>query len=237
MGEINLEAHEVRAIQSIDVEQLRVLVTRALEQGTASGLYGLQLDGCGEFVGQRLRRFETALAEYGKAKSAAKRERTSSDARRAGQDLLSAVADMKRRQRNDERRDQLFRVEDHILPPHRYSPKLSVTVHYQWRLTIDDQWTRGRIVFTHDVDMRPDYERLYHLGGVGILPKRKPSAARQEAERQDKLARDWEHLMRGALYSVRDYLEKNPDGSTIPDSHHSSGTINNYTTDFWRNLG
>jgi hypothetical protein len=40
--------------------------------------------------------------------------------------------------------------------------------------------------------------------------------------------------MRGALYSVRDYLEKNPDGSTIPASHHSSGTLNNYSTQFWR---
>jgi hypothetical protein len=234
MGEINLEAHEVRAIQSVDTAELHRLVQDAVQTETASGLHELRLWDCGEYVGERLRRFEAALAEHAKAKSAAKRERTGSDAHRAGGALVSAVYSMKDRQEKDEKRDQLFRVDDHIRPPYRFSPKLSVTVSFQWRLSVDDDWIYGRIVFTHDVDVSPNYERLHYLGQMGRLPKRKPSVAKQDADQQTELSRSWEYFMRGALYSVRDYLEKNPDGSTIPASHHSSGTLNNYSTQFWR---
>jgi hypothetical protein len=167
MGEINLEAHEVRAIQSVDMAKLRRLVQDAIGSETASGLHDLRLWDCGEFVGERLRRFQVALAEHAKAKSAAKRERTGSDAHRAGSALVSAVDSMKDRQEKDEKRDQLFRVDDHIRPPYRFSPRLSVTVSFQWRLSVDDGWTYGRIVFTHDVDTSPNYERLHHLSQMG----------------------------------------------------------------------
>src|SRR3546814_11444625 len=81
------------------------------------------------------------------------------------------------------------------MPPHRFSKHLSVRVSYRWRRTVDDEWAFGTITFVHDVDLRPDY--------ATPIPTRKPSAAKQEQDLQDRLYHTWEHLLHGALYSVR----------------------------------
>ncbi|MES6350847.1 hypothetical protein U6U03_12115, partial [Cutibacterium acnes] len=115
--------------------------------------------------------------------------------------------------------------------PYRFSKELSVRVGYRWRRTVEDEWTFASITFTHVHDPRPDYTLP--------IPKRKPSAAKQEQERQNSLYQTWEHLMRGALYSVRDYFRDGGDGDKIPDTFqatvdsHSRG-LNNYSTQFWR---
>lgn len=48
-------------------------------------------------------------------------------------------------------------------------------------------------------------------------PKRKPSAAKLEHERQDTLYRHWEHLRSLAISAVREFLQKGGDAATIPD--------------------
>lgn len=68
---------------------------------------------------------------------------------------------------------------------------------------------------------------------------RKPSAAKQEQELQNRLYQTWEHLMRGALYSVRDYFRDGGDGAKIPETFQVtvdsySRDLNNYSTQFWR---
>jgi hypothetical protein len=138
---------------------------------------------------------------------------------------------MKQRLETEQKEAQLFIVDDQIMPPHRFSKHLSVRVSYRWRRTVDDEWTFGSITFVHDVDLRPDY--------ATPIPKRKPSAAKREQDQQDRLYQTWEHLMRGALYSVRDYFREGGDGDKIPDTFqatvdsHSRG-LNNYSTQFWR---
>jgi hypothetical protein len=165
------------------------------------------------------------------AKAARKREETGRDLRSAASDLAHAVDSMKRRLQTEREDAELFVIDDLIAPPYRFSKALSVTVNYRWRRSADDVWTYSRITFTHEVDTRPDYTRP--------APKRKPSAAKQEQELQSQLYRTWEDLMRGALYSVRDYFRNGGDGEAIPDTfkarvdHHSRG-LNNFSTQFWR---
>lgn len=84
------------------------------------------------------------------------------------------------------------------MPPHRFSERLTLRVSYRWRRAIEDDWTYGNITLSHDVDSRPDYTMP--------IPNRKPGAAKQEQDRQDKLYYEWEHLMRLALHSVREYF-------------------------------
>ena len=138
---------------------------------------------------------------------------------------------MKQRLEIEQKDAQLFIVDDQIMPPHRFSKHLSVRVSYRWRGTVDDEWKFGHITFVHDVDLRPDY--------TTPAPKRKPSAAKREQDLQNTLYQTWEHLMRGALYSVRDYFRDGGDGDKIPDTFQAtvdshSRELNNYSTQFWR---
>jgi hypothetical protein len=116
------------------------------------------------------------------------------------------------------------------MQPHHFGESMNVRVSYRWRRTVDDEWTFGSITFVHKVDLRPDYTMP--------APKRKPSAVKQEQDLQNRLYQAWEHLMRGALHSVRDYFKEGDGGKILEtfqatvDSHTRG--LNNYSTQFWR---
>lgn len=207
-----------------------VLVEQAAEEGQPSGLYRLPLRGCGPYVAARLHAFEQALIEC-RSKSPAKRAEMKIRAMWAGGQLSDAVQEMKRRLETEIKERQLFYVDDNILPPFHFGNRLDVRVYYRFRRTIDDDWTHSSITFCHTVQARTDY---------GLpLTKRKPNASKQKADLQEKLYRSWEYLMRGALYSVRDYFKDGGDGALIPvtfqakvDAH--TRDLNNFSTQFWR---
>jgi hypothetical protein len=230
MGEINIPPDQQAALDAVDIRELDRQIDQALQSETSGALHG-PLQNCGPYVAGRLQAFEQALGRHRVAKAARKREETGRDLRSAASDLAHAVDGMKRRLESERKDAELFVIDDLIAPPYRFSKALSVVVNYRWRRSADDAWTHGRITFTHEVDTRPDFTRP--------APKRKPSAAKQEQELQHQLYLTWEHLMRGALYSVRDFFRDGGDGATIPDifkarvDSHSRG-LNNYSTQFWR---
>jgi len=230
MGEINIPRDQLNALQAIDTNELDRLVDLAIREERSDDLHRLPLTSCGPFISTKLHYFEQALANHRLAKAPRKRAETESTLRRAGSDLSFAVGAMKRRMDTEQKEAQLFIVDDQIMPPHHFSKHLSVRVSYRWRRTVDDEWTFSSVTFVHDVDLRPDY--------LTPAPKRKPSAAKQEEDLQNRLYQTWEHLMRGALYSVRDYFREGGDGDKIPDTFqatvdsHSRG-LNNYSTQFW----
>jgi hypothetical protein len=231
MGEINIPRDQQNAVEAIDTNELDTLVDLAIREERLGDLYRLPLTSCGPYISTKLHYFEQALAKHHLAKAPRKRAETESTLRRAGSDLSFAVGAMKRRMEMEQKEAQLFIVDDQIMPPRRFSKHLSVRVSYRWRRTVDDEWTFASVTFVHDVDLRPDY--------MTPAPKRKPSAAKQEQDLQNRLHQTWEHLMRGALYSVRDYFREGGDGDKIPDTFqatvdsHSRG-LNNYSTQFWR---
>jgi hypothetical protein len=230
MGEIHIPPDQEVALDAVDMRELDRLIDQALRSEQSGAIPGL-LRNSGPYVAGRLLAFEQALGRHRAAKTARKREETGRDLRSAGSDLAHAVDGMKRRLETERKDAELFFVDDLIGPPHRLSKSLRVTVNYRWRRSADNAWTDGCITFTHEVDTRPDYARP--------APKRKPSAAKQEQDLQHQLHRTWEDLMRGALYSVRDFFRNGGDGATIPDTFkaavdaHSRG-LNNYSTQFWR---
>jgi len=230
VGEINLPRTEREALKAIDIDELDALVRRSIDERHASSLQTLRLGSCGQYASSRLHAFEQALVTYRAAKAPKKLSETESHVRRAGSDLVYAVRQMRDRAETEEKEDQVFRIDDEILPPFRLSDHLAVRVSYRWRSTVDDEWEHGSITFTHDVDLRPDYSRP--------VPKRKPSASKQEQDRQDNLYREWEILMRSALYSVRDFFRSGGNAAAIPgtfqaivDSH--TRALNNFSTQFW----
>ncbi|MFC3677080.1 hypothetical protein [Ferrovibrio xuzhouensis] len=231
MGEITIPRDEQVAIATIDASELDRLIDQAIREERSGDLHRLRLGNCGTYIATKLHAFERALARHREAKAPLKRAQTGDALRRAGHDLTFAVGAMKQRLETEQKDAQLFTVDDQIMPPHRFSKHLSVRVSYRWRGTVDDEWKFGHITFVHDVDLRPDYTRP--------APKRKPSAAKQEQDLQNTLYQTWEHLMRGALYSVRDYFRDGGEGDKIPDTFqatvdsHSRG-LNNYSTQFWR---
>ncbi|WP_210426037.1 hypothetical protein [Chromobacterium violaceum] len=170
------------------------------------------------------------MTEYGKAKAAKKRDEAKYDARRAGSDLAYAVQQMKNRVEVEEKEGLLFYIDDLIVPPFRFSERVTVRVSYRWRQAIDNEWVSGSITFAHDVDMRADYTMP--------LSRRRPSAAKREQDRQEKLYREWENLMKLGLYSVRDYFRKGGNGAAIPQTFHAKADpytrgLNNFSTKFW----
>jgi hypothetical protein len=231
MGEIYLPQHVKTAVKAIDVRELERRVEQALWEQRATALYDLGLSSCGPYVAERLRRFERELADSAKAKAAKKRAETKSRARSAGSDLRWAVRDLLQRIEEEEKETQLCRIDDLISPPYRLRERMDVRVGYQWRRTVDDEWTHDSITFVHDVDMRPDY--------TVPAPKKKPSAAKQEQDRQDTLHKHWEQLVRLGLDAVREYLKSGGDGNAIPETFHAkpdphSRWLNNFSCDFWR---
>jgi hypothetical protein len=231
MGEIYIPRDQQIALAAIDSSELNKLIEQAIREERSGDLHRLALANCGSYVATKLRYFNQALAKHREAKAARKREETVDAVRRAGHDLSFAVGAMKRRMETEQQEAKLFFIDDQIVPPYHFSNHMSVRVSYRWRRTVDDDWKRGNITFAHDVDLRPDY--------AIPAPKRKPSAAKQKEELQNRLYQTWEHLMRGALYSVRDYFREGGDGDKIPetfkvtvDSH--TRVLNNYSTQFWR---
>jgi hypothetical protein len=230
MGEINIPRGEQDALKAVDTHMLGKLIEQCLHEEHPRALRTLRLEGCGPYVAARLRHYEKALAEYGKAKAAEKRDEAKHDARRAGSDLAYAIQQMKNRVEAEEEEGLLFYIDDLIVPPSRFSERVTVRVSYRWRQVVEDQWVYGSITFFHNVDVRPDYTMP--------LPKRRPSAAKQEQDRQEKLYREWEHLMRLGLYSIRDYFREGGNGAAIPQTFHAKADpytrgLNNFSTKFW----
>jgi len=230
VGEINIPREERETLKAVDIDVLGELIDRSLDERSTSSLHIFRLGSCGPFTASRLRAFEQALAEYGAAKAARKLADTESCARRAGSNLVHAVQQMRHRVETEEKEDQLFYVEDQIMPPHRFSEHLVVRASYRWRPTIEGEWKYGSIAFIYDVDSSPDYTMPQ--------PKRKPSASKQEQDRQEKLHGEWEQLMRLGLNSVREFFREGGDAATIPETFKAiadsySRGLNNSSTQFW----
>ncbi|BEP54051.1 MULTISPECIES: hypothetical protein [unclassified Variovorax] len=230
MGEINIPRAEQEALRAVDTEALRKLIEQSLREERPYALRDLRLENCGLYVVSRLRQYETALAEHGKAKAEKKRAETGYRARRAGSDLLDAIQQMKDRVETEEKEGQYFYVDDLIMPPSRFSERVTVRVNYNWRRSVEDKWAYGSITFVHDVDSRPDYTLPQ--------PSRKPSAAKQERDRQEKLYDEWNHLMKLGLHSVREYFREGGDGAAIPQTFQAKADsytrgLNNFSARFW----
>jgi len=231
MGEINIIRDEQNALKSVDANELARLIDQAVREERLDDLHRLPLTSCGSYVATKLHYFEQALAKHRLAKAPRKRAETENTLRRAGSDLSFAFGAMKSRMEAEEKEGQHFYVDDQIVPPHRFGERLTVRVGYKWRQSVDEEWRYSSITFVHDVDLRPNY--------TVTAPKRKPSAAKQKQDLQNRLYQTWQDLMRGALYSVRDYFREGGDGDNIPDTFqatvdsHSRG-LNNYSTQFWR---
>lgn len=164
---------------------------------------------------------------HGEAKSAKKRAETEYDLRTAGDDLAHAVSQMKHRLEVEAKEGLLFYVEDQFIWPTYFTERLKAQVSYRWRRSTNDGWEYRRITFTH--------EACSHLSYVMPTTNRKPSVAKQKQDLQDKLRREWEHLMSLGLQAVRDYFRGGRNGSEIPETFQAiaSRGLNNRSCDFW----
>jgi hypothetical protein len=229
MGEINLSEHEKTAIRAVDERALERLIERAVGAGRLGEIYQLPLAACGPYVANKLHRFGQSLDEHNRAKSAKKRAETRTQAERDGRDLSFAVNQMKGRLEKEEKNAERFHVYDDVYWPSRFSMQMTVSIRYRYRQAVEDEWSHGSITFSHDADIRPDH--------ASHPPRRKPSAAEQARQLQEKLSNTWEYLMKGALYALRDYFEEGGDGAKIPETFRATvdgrGGLNNFSTRFW----
>ncbi|QTF57943.1 hypothetical protein [Stutzerimonas frequens] len=230
MSYINLPLDQRRKISAIDVRALEAAVDKCVRDEHVAPIYALDLSGCGEFIASEYRVFERAITAYGKAKAHAKRQHTRADVLRAGSNLLHAVEQMQERVRTEQEQAQLFVVDDQVLPPSRFSNRLTVTVRYRWRPSSDAQWAHGQTKFIHEYMPLSDYTQS--------IPIRKPSSVKVDRDLQEKLYSEWEHLKMQALCAVRDFLRDGGDGADIPESFavrasQYGGHLNNFSCRFW----
>ncbi|MCU4180178.1 hypothetical protein [Bosea sp. BH3] len=230
MGEINLSIREKDALKSVDRNALGKTIDRALDGESLADFHRMRLADCGPYVAGKLSAFETAIRRYRDAKSARKVSETRESAVRAGYTLSNAFAAMVDRMKTEERFDELFHVDDDNFRPHHHHPDIDIKVSFRWRKTVDEAWTYGAITFSHTYRARSRYG--------DSAPKRKPSAAKREAALQEEIAREWKHLYKTALYTVRDYFQAGGDGSTIPKTFRavtdSQGSLNNFSARWWQ---
>ena len=91
-------------------------------------------------------------------------------------------------------------------------------------------WVYGDIKFTHRSEPVPSY--------FSHQPKRKVSLAAQAMERQRELDREWDHLRRQALHSVKDFFKQGGRGGDVPATFQAKvsphgGGLNNHSLRFW----
>jgi hypothetical protein len=230
MPTLTVPNDQAAAIASVIPRELTHAIDIAIREESTAALRPLNLECCGIYVAQKMSGFEKAIAAHRKAKSPRKREKTEYDLRRSGYALTHAVDAMQQRV-NEERTDaKRFIINDQVLAPSRFNESLSVAISYRWRQAAQDSWRYSRITFTHKAKLHEAY--------LAPAPKRKPSAAKQEQERQERLYREWEHLLRGALDSLRDFFRNGGDGAKIPETFEAvadprDGSLNNHSTKFW----
>ena len=231
MSEIKIPRDECDALKAVDADLLDKVIEQCFYDERPDALRDLQLEYCGQYVSSHFRQYANALAEYRNAKAAKKRADMESRARRAGNYLASAVRQMKRQVETQEREEQFFDIDDLIREPHRFSERMTVRVDYRWRKTLEDEWASGSISFSHHAYLQPDYTMP--------RPSRKPSAAKLDQDRQEKLLSEWEHLKSLGLQSVKEYFKTGGDGAAIPQEFQAitdppSRGLNNFSADFWR---
>ncbi|CEG10192.1 hypothetical protein BN961_03629 [Afipia felis] len=229
--EINLPDDQRTAIAAIDIRKLDELLDQTIQEEQSGNLHSLHLSACGTYIATRFHSFQQALLKHREARSPRKRTETGNYLESARRDLVFAVQAMQRRIEEEKKDEQYFHVQGELAPPCSFGKRLSARVSYRWRKTVDDEWAHGSITFVHDVDLTPRYGQPH--------PKRKPSAAKQQQQEvQKQLSDTWEHLMQGALYSVRDYFRQGSEAGNIPETFQakvgSSGFLDNYSTVFWR---
>ncbi|MFN8867169.1 MAG: hypothetical protein ACK51G_08275 [Pseudomonadota bacterium] len=228
MGDLNIEKREADAIKAVDMQALAQCIDRCIELEQGAPLRELPLHSCGLYISNKVRSFERALGNHAKAKAAKKRAETEYDVRKAGRDLEFAVQQMRHRVETEEKEGQLFFVDDHVHPPTLISDHIRVPISYRWRERVEDDWQYGNVTFVHEVVVRPDYS--------APEPKRKPSAAQQAREREERRFREMEHLRSLALQAVRDHFRGGGAGSAIPNEVKAKtgedGGLNNFSVKF-----
>jgi len=230
MGIINLTDREQTSIKAIDDGELIKAIDRSVREESSSPLYGLSLSSCGDHISHMFRAFEQAVASYQKAKLGKKHEGAHLWLIRAGSDLRDAIRRMKDRVDVENKERELFYVDDNIHWPLHFSKTLVVTIPYQWRKAVEDEWKHGSITFHHEVI--PDNQLS------GSHSRQKTSAKKRELLLQAELSSTRQNLLLMTLCSVRDYFRSGRDGSKIPkdfrirtDPH--SGSLNNRSAEFW----
>lgn len=230
MSSLYFSQHEVRAIKALNICNIERCVEQALEERHPAALFDLHIAGACSYIATRLHRYERDLANYAKSKAATKRSETRSRAWSSGHNLVYAIREMKQLVEQQEKETQLLQINDQIFPPRFFRDRVEVHVSYQWRTSVEAEWAFGSITFSHAVDMRPSY--------TPQQPKRKPSAAKLEEQRQEMLFRHWDHLRMLALEAVREFLKSGGDGSSIPVTFEAKPDsadryLNNYSCNFW----
>lgn len=233
MASLYVSRIEQDALLAIDVQKLNKVLDQCLQDRSHVRLGEFRLDSCGAYVASELRGFEAALTAFRSAKAASKVELTHRDALRAGNQLASAVLAMIDRVNEERKEIERFRIDDLDCGHQRLSEQLRVVVRYHWRPTAKEEWQSGSIEFTHAANSRPDNTQL--------RPTRKPSAARQARDEQDKLYAEWEHLRQLGMHSVREFFRASGDPAAIPKTFQAitdgERRLNNFSADFWPRRG
>lgn len=231
MSYIILPSDQQAAISDVDEAVLLAAVRQCLDEGRVGPIHGLGLSDCGPYVATKLHRFQQAIAEYSRAKTHAKRERTRQDALYAGNDLIHAMQQMKGRLETERKEGQLFFIDDQIMPPFHLSKRLSVQVSFRWRASPSADWKHGHLTFVYDFHPQPSFTLP--------LPKRKPSTAQAARDLENILYREWERLKAQALFSMREFFRDGGDGDAVPDvfavrPNPYGGGLNNFSCNFWQ---
>jgi hypothetical protein len=232
MNEVYVPLGERSALRSIDVCALRVVIGDCLENRRSNAsLKNFRLESCGLYVSRQALAFESALSEYGAAKAAKKVADTERRARLAGDALVASVEQMQHRIETQEREAERFFVDDVIVPPFQFTERLSVRISYRWRPSPDAEWAHGAITFAHVHDPPRNF--------YALPPKRKPSVAQQERDRQGGLWDQWDHLRRLGLHSLLEYFRNGGSAEKVPKTFQArvdvySRDLNNRSCEFWR---
>ena len=229
MSEINLSRNVRDALKAIDTDVLDELVGQNVFEQKFESFHRLGLARCGSYVALELRTLEQALIARDKARTSIKSVEIEDRIRTAGSSLASAVHQMKHRVETEEREEKLFYIDDQIFAPYHYSENLQVQVNFRWRSAIEDEWTYGSTTASHVMVLQPSYSFP--------TSKRKPGPAKRQQDRQDKLRREWEHLKKMVLHSVKDYFRAGGNGAAIPVTFKVTtdyrGDLNNRSAEFW----
>ncbi|WP_426954574.1 hypothetical protein [Muricoccus radiodurans] len=217
LNELRLSPDERTALRAVEPARVAAVTQEALDREDTSRLTPLaRLRDAGRYVAGRLANLEDHLRKATTGRTGSLRDRAREEALSARQELLQAVERTRERADEEEREEQIFRVEQ---SPGMQEPDFPVRVRlsFMWKDSASSAWRSGRIAYIYSPSHAP---AAGGRRGAGGLTRRGVEAAK--AERFVTLS---------AIRSVEDYLREKGTGEGIPEQVRiRDETLDNFST-------
>jgi len=225
---MKLTTQQRNLLSGLDEDTVSRAIYLALERGDLSELEANDVWFCTPHLATQLGIFKRAFTTWQSAASEGKRLESECFAQKMADTLRHSLRETLYQLSQEVTEERLYIVDEYV-SSRRLGGSLEVTVKFEWRDSVFDDWKSGSIHFVYESNLKKAVERM-NKG------KRK---TRAELRRQIEEALDTElqSMESSAFQTVRNFFREGGTGRSIPEEHlvqrslHSDH-LNNHSLNF-----